>query len=161
YHSAIVIIPDETVWPAIQQLRERYDRNYGRWMPHITLIYGFVPEELLETASQLISEAVKGLEAFTIALTAPGTFTQRASTTGWIEAVGDTGGALQALQAALQQLFPTCDEQSSRAGGFRPHLTIGQFASEEDARKILASWKPAAFPVSSVALISRTGKQPF
>lgn len=161
YHSAVVIIPDENVWPAIQQIRKRYDRNYLRWMPHITLIYGFVPEELLEAASQLVSDAVTGLEAFTLTLTAPGTFTQRASTTGWIQPVTDIEGALQKLQAALQRLFPTCDEQSSRATGFHPHLTVGQFASEEEARKNLASWKPVAFHVSSVALISRKGKRPF
>lgn len=161
YHSALVIIPDEKVWPTIQHLRKRYDRNYRRWMPHITLIYGFVSEELLEAAAQLISDAVKGLEEFTITLTAPGTFTQRASATGWIQPVADTEGALHKLQVALQKLFPTCNEQSDRATGFHPHLTIGQFASEEDARENLASWKPVAFNVSSVALISRKGKQPF
>lgn len=161
YHSAIVIIPDERVWPAIQSLRKRYDRNYTRWMPHITLIYGFVPEELLEAAAQLIADAVKGLEEFSIALTAPGTFSQRASATGWIQPVAETEGALHTLQTTLQRLFPTCNEQSSRAAGFHPHLTIGQFASEEDARKNLASWKPVAFNAASVALISRKGKQPF
>jgi 2'-5' RNA ligase len=161
YHSAIVIIPDENVWPTIQQLRKRYDRNYLRWMPHITLIYGFVPEELLEAAAHLILDAVQGLEAFTLTLTTPGTFAQRASTTGWIEPVAYPEGALHILQATLQQLFPTCHEQSSRAGGFHPHLTIGQFASEEEARKHLADWKPVVFHVSSVALISREGKQPF
>jgi poly(A) polymerase len=161
YHSAIVVIPDGQVWPAIQHLRKRYDRNYRRWMPHITLIYGFVPEELLEAAAQLISDVVKDLEAFTITLTAPGTFIQRASTTGWIQPVAETEEALHTLQAAIQRLFPTCNEQSSKAAGFHPHLTIGQFASEEDANKVLAGWKPVAFNASSVALISRKGKQPF
>src|SRR5262249_16034424 len=121
----------------------------------------FVPEELLEAAALLVSDTAKGLEEFTITLTAPGTFSQRASTTGWIQRVAEREGVLHNLQAALQKLFPMCNQQSSRAGGFHPHLTVGQFASEEEARQSLASWKPAAFHVSSVALISRQGKQPF
>lgn len=161
YHSAIVIIPDEKVWPTIQQIRKQHDRNYKRWMPHITLIYGFVPEELFETASQLLSEAVKELETFTITLATPGTFTQRASTTGWIQPIASPEGALRTLQATLQKLFPTCNEQSSRAAGFHPHLTVGQFVSEDNVRKNLAPWKPVTFDVASIALINRRGKQPF
>lgn len=161
YHSAIVLIPDESVWPEIQRFRRHYDRQYRRWMPHITLIYGFVPAELLEAASLLISDAVKDLAECTITLTTPGTFAQRAGTTGWVQPVTDPAGALHTLQNTLQKCFPTCTEQGRRARGFHPYLTLGQFTSEEAARQALASWQPVVFHASSVALISREGTQPF
>src|SRR5262249_27220192 len=41
--TAVVVIPPADAWPPIQALRERYDRQFRRWMPHITLLYPFRP----------------------------------------------------------------------------------------------------------------------
>lgn len=41
YHtSAVVIMPPPDTWGPIQAIREKYDRAYRRWPPHINL-YNF------------------------------------------------------------------------------------------------------------------------
>ena len=43
YTSACVIIPPKELWGPIQKIRQQYDRQIHRWMPHITLLYPFRP----------------------------------------------------------------------------------------------------------------------
>ncbi len=161
YHSAIVIIPPKELWPSIQAIRKLYDKKIERWMPHITLIYGFIKEEYFKEASQLILNALKHLTPFTITLTEFNTFTHRSSSTAWLKPVVTPAKALHELQATLQKLFPKCDEQSNKASGFTPHLSVGQFDSPTTAMKKLPTWQPIEFTVDSVALISRHGDTPF
>lgn len=161
YHSAIVIIPPKELWPAIQSIRKLYDKKVDRWMPHITLIYGFVPEKYFKEASELISNSLKQLTPFTITLSEFNTFTHRSSSTAWLKPIVNPSKALHELQATLQKLFPQCNEQSHKANGFTPHLSVGQFDSPTIAMKKLPTWQPLEFTVDSIALISRRGDKPF
>ncbi len=43
YTTGLVVIPPEAAWPPIQAIRAEHDRKLRRWMPHITLIYPFLP----------------------------------------------------------------------------------------------------------------------
>ena len=43
--TAAVLIPPEDVWGPIQAIRREHDRQFRRWMPHITLLYPFRPRE--------------------------------------------------------------------------------------------------------------------
>lgn len=162
YQSAIVVIPPPEVWPAIQAIRHRHDSKIGRWMPHITLVYGFVPEEYFEEAVQVIAPALAQVKPFEVTLTGFETFAHRKSATAWLQPETQPARALHELQAVLQQLFPQCDEQSQKSGaGFTPHLSVGQFTSAKEALAQLPLWHPVSFPVESVALISRRNNEPF
>lgn len=161
YQSAIVIIPPKELWPNIQEIRKLYDKKIDRWMPHITLIYGFIPEEYFEQAAELISQVLSSFSPFTVNLRDFKTFSHRKSATAWLEPISNPSNALVDLQAALQKLFPKCDEQSNKASGFTPHLSVGQFDSASLAIKSLPAWQNVDFKVSSVALISRRGNEPF
>lgn len=48
----------------------------------------------------------------------------------WMVSARQPAPALADLQAALHKVFPECDEQSSKAGGFHPHLTVAQAESK-------------------------------
>ena len=169
YQSAIVIIPPDNVLPAIQEIRQKYDARFERWMPHITLIYGFLPESYFDEAIKIISPALSKLEPFTVTLTEYGTFTHRKNCTAWLRPVVEQTrhetrhvASLHELQTVLQNLFPQCDEQSKKSGtGFTPHLSVGQFPNLETAHSMLPQWRPVSFTVNSVALISRRGDKPF
>ncbi|BAY89789.1 hypothetical protein NIES3275_17920 [Microchaete diplosiphon NIES-3275] len=90
------------------------------------------------------------------------TFTHRKSSTAWLRPVVQPETALHELQTVLQNLFPQCNEQSSKTkAGFTPHLSVGQFPSPEAALAELPQWHPVSFTVDSIALISRRGDEPF
>jgi poly(A) polymerase len=205
YQSAVVIIPPDDILPAIQIIRRRCDRQFHRWMPHINILYGFLPEAYFPEAAAAIAQALTKLEPFTITLSNFETFTHSSSCTAWLnprsctivsnrqdacstkdEFSCETGilpvdkrlvengarselnpipqpaDALHQLQAILQQIFPQCNEQSSKSSnGFTPHLTIGQFATAQVAKTELSQWHPVKFQVDSIALISRRDNEPF
>ena len=162
YQSAVVIIPPDNVLPAIQAIRQRYDAKFERWMPHINLIYGFLPESYFAEAAQIITSALAQIEPFTVTLNNFETFTHRKSCTAWLHPIAQPETALHELQRKLQSLFPQCNEQSRKSeAGFTPHLSVGQFSTPEEAFTKLPQWQPISFTVKSIALISRHGSQPF
>ncbi len=162
YKSAVVIIPPDDILPAIQSIRRRCDRQFHRWMPHINIIYGFLPESYFSEAAAAITQALTKLESFTITLSNFETFTHSSSCTAWLNPIPQPADALHQLQAILQQIFPQCDEQSSKsANGFTPHLTVGQFPTTQVAQTELSQWHPVKFQVDSIALISRRDNEPF
>lgn len=179
YQSAIVIIPPDELFPPIQAIRKRYDARFERWMPHINLIYGFLPDSYFDDAAKIITSALENFQPFTITFREFKTFTHRKKATAWLLPVveeevkqkelaqkqvkqEDAKNGLHDLQRVLQELFPQCDEQSSKSSaGFTPHLSVGQFATREEAFNNLPQWHPMTFTVNSIALISRQGDEPF
>ncbi|WP_242046316.1 MULTISPECIES: poly(A) polymerase [Calothrix] len=162
YQSAVVVIPPDNVLPAIQAIRERYDARVERWMAHINLLYGFLPESYFAEAVEIIAPVLAQLQPFQITLADFQTFTHRKSSTAWLRPVVEPETALHELQTILENLFPQCNEQSSKTkAGFTPHLSVGQFPSPEAAFAELPEWHPVSFTVDSIALISRRGDEPF
>jgi poly(A) polymerase len=160
--SALAIVPPAELWPSIQAIRERYDRQVNRWMPHINLLYGFIPQEHFAGAAPRIAHALADLAPFEIVLEDCRTFSRRNSCTAWLRPVTNPPDALRTLQARLEQLFPRCTEQSRHSPeGFTPHLTIGQFKSAKQARESLPAWAPVRWRVDRVALLARAGDEPF
>ncbi|MGB0522302.1 MAG: poly(A) polymerase [Flammeovirgaceae bacterium] len=160
YQSAIVWIPPKALWPAIQQLRKKFDSKYARWMPHVTLVYGFISEVHFAEVVDQLAERLKSIEPFTIQLGGYGYFEHRKSTTAWLRPLGNDT-AWQQLQHVLEEPFEHCKEQSTRNSGFTPHLSIGQFATPDEAKKQLPTWKMQQTTVGEIALISRGKDTPF
>lgn len=168
HQAAVVLIPPEELWGPIETLRSKHDRTYERWMPHVTLLYPFVPEEHFDEAEALITEALRELEPFQVTLSGFSHFEHRGSVTAWLHPEDHPHGALKELQAALQAALPQCDEQGQKSeNGFTPHLSVGQLprSSPAEIRRTLSAWeqnwKPLTFEAREVCLISRRGDVPF
>lgn len=161
YRSAIVIIPPKEAWEAIQAIRQQYDSKYQRWMPHITLLYGFLPDRYFWEAVEELSSLAKVFEGFDLELTQYQLFLQQSSVTAWLEPVCNNVGVLQDLQGVLQGLFAMTNSHSKKTSKFRPHLSIGQFESEAQAKELLPVWESLKFGVTQLAVISRQQDQPF
>ncbi len=156
YRSAVVIIPPEEILPAIQKIRRQFDRNFVRWMPHINLLYGFLPEQHFPEAAEKIACTLANFKPFDIALSGFNTFKHRKNCTAWLQPDSDPSDALQKLQATLESVFPQCYEQGNKsAAGFTPHLSVGQFIQADEAKENLPQWHPLTFKVESIYLISR------
>ncbi|APR78280.1 endonuclease/exonuclease/phosphatase family protein [Minicystis rosea] len=166
HRSALALVPPEDVWAPIQAIRVRHDRHVERWMPHVNLLYGFVPESLFAEAKKTIAAALRAQSAFTVTLAEFRRFDHRASSTVWLRPESDPENALVTLQAMLEALFPRCNEQSRiSASGFTPHLSIAQARGAHEAEVHMAAWQaewqPIVFPVRSVELLARSGEEPF
>lgn len=167
HHTAVVIVPPAQIWPEIQAIRGAHDRHATRWMPHVTLVYPFVPEADLERARERLSEAVSETTSFDVTLDRLETFEHGNRLTVWARPSAAPEGALHALQAKIARAFPRCAaEQRGAEGGFNPHLTLAQVdvAEPEGAARLARwtrAWRPLRFTVSAVQVIHRRGETPF
>jgi len=158
--TAVVLIPPETIWEPIQAIRSAHDPQFVRWMPHVTLLYPFVPETRLDEAAALLTPAAATVEPFEATLASFGHFVHgRGSATLWLRP--EPSDRLIALQAALAQAMPWCDDVGRFPGGFTPHLSVGRFPNrtqaEAMAERLLTTWTPLRFRALQVALIARPG----
>lgn len=165
--SALVIVPPMRSWPAIQAIRSELDPSYGRWMPHVNLIYGFVPEARFAAAAAAIAVVLREHPTLELRFGELRRFDHRSSTTLWVALEGDPPDALRDLQATLQTLFPACREQAERsAAGFTPHLTIAKIRGTEAERaatfeRLRPRLPTGTWTVDAVHLISRREAEPF
>lgn len=157
--TAVVLIPPLEVWPPIQAIRERHDRQARRWMPHITLIYPFRGTEEFEALLEPFSAACRRRMAFELSLREVRHFCHgAASATLWL--LPEPEEPLLELQAELQAIVPDCAEASRHEGGYTPHLSIGQFRGSKGGllefhERLQADWRPLFFEVREVCFIRR------
>jgi 2'-5' RNA ligase len=158
--TAVVLIPPEAVWEPIQAIRRVHDPQVERWMPHVTLLYPFVPARRLAEAAERLRPEAAACPAFEVTLREFGQFVHgRRSVTLWLRPEPEEG--VRALQAALQAAMPWCDDVSRFRGGFGPHLSVGRLRSRTASRRLAAevgaAWEPVRFTATEVALIARSG----
>lgn len=164
--TALVALPPIEKWANLQALRKVHDPRFERWMPHFTLLYGFLPEALFPAATVLLQQALADQVPFKVSLDEFGQFDQPNSTTLWLKPDPAAVDRLQALQMILQEIFPGCKDQQ-RHDGFRPHLTLATIQGPNRWRAgLLRShleryWAGIEFEIEAVALLSREGGGPF
>jgi 2'-5' RNA ligase len=135
-----------------------------RWMPHITLLYPFMPREHFDEALPALIEVGKQSAAFQVTLTSFRAFTHAfGKATLWL--APEPRHIFVILQATLQAAFPAYDEQSRFPTGFTPHLSVGQASLPRGRQHLLetlqASWQPVQFTLTAIALIWREADGPF
>jgi 2'-5' RNA ligase len=161
--TAVAVIPPHHVWEPIQAIRHRYDRHIHRWMPHVNLLYPFVPTPQFSTVLPQLEAAAGQIPAFEVTLESLRVFTHASRrSTLWL--APQPQEALVRLQRTLQMAFPAFDEQSRFAQGFTPHLSVGQAtasAAHHLAATLQAEWQPLRFRLDAIALIWRTADTPF
>lgn len=162
--TAVVVIPPETAAEPIQRIRRIHDRQVRRWMPHITLLFPFRPEESFPEALPRLIEATASMRPFTITL-AEFRFFEHGGERATLWLAPEPAAPLRRLQAALQERFPDCDDVSRFPQGFTPHLSVGQVrgraARDALLARLRADWVPLEFPVREAALIARPRDGPF
>lgn len=155
--TAVVLIPPSDLWEPIQALRRQHDRHFRRWMPHITLLYPFRPTASFELATPLLARACRLIKPFEVQLRRFDFFEHgRQSATCYL--APEPAGPLIALHQRLLSTVPDCDDAARFAGGFVPHLSLGQTRYRNAAalcHRWQASWQPLSFALEQVHLIWR------
>lgn len=157
YKTAVVVIPPDDLWVPIQALRKQYDRHFRRWMPHITLLYPFRPPAAFDQIAPLLAQACLSFKPFEVQLARFDLFAQsRRNATIYL--IPEPATSLKVLHKTLLEIVPDCDDVARYAGGFTPHLSVGQVRSQE-AQPLCsgwqATWQPLAFTLTDVYLIWR------
>jgi len=159
HRSAAVVLPPEELWLQIDAIRQRCDPSFGRWMPHINILYGFLAEDCFAAATVVAEKVVRRFGAFTVHLDEFDVFEHGRTASLVLSVRTVPQAALESLQQELELVFPTCIEQSRHRNGYRSHMTLGRFDSAAEARRLCAeladSWQPLSFVAESVAFISR------
>jgi 2'-5' RNA ligase len=154
YTTAIVVIPPQETWQAIQAIRQQHDRKFRRWMPHITLVYPFRPMDDFSVLREPLTAAVARLPAFDVALAEFKTFRHRRDYTIWLNLVPHEPSV--ELHEVLSQASLAEPSTTSR---FQPHLSVGQVQGKDKMQRLVGelqtAWKPVSFRVECVSIIWR------
>lgn len=158
HKTAVVIIPPEACWPPIQSIRQKHDRQFRRWMPHITLIYPFRPRDEFDQVAEQFSPVSEKLKPFEVDLAEFHYFQHSQNNyTLWLSP--EPKDMLVQLEIALWRMVPDCDEVRRFANGFTPHLSVGQALGKANMIRLRTAlqdtWTPLKFKVSEVCLIWR------
>jgi 2'-5' RNA ligase len=162
--TAAVLLPPTECWEPIQAIRKVHDRKIGRWMPHVTLLYPFRPRAEFDAISPALTAACIEVSPFTLTLRHFRHFDHgRGRFTVWLDP--EPHEPILALHAALLRAVPDCNDTARPAGGFKPHLSVGQANGRAELARLLAEveaiWAPIVFEIHTVALIAREGETPF
>lgn len=122
YDTALCIIPPRNLWPRIDRLRSRYDKAYGKWPPHINLVYPFAQVDALPTAVGVVQSAVTRHQrsSIRVCLDTADVFKHRNDSTIFIHDSGENN-ALADLRCTVLETLGQEDLES-----YRMHMTIGQ-----------------------------------
>jgi len=155
--TALVLIPPQSAWEPIQAIRRAHDRQYRRWMPHVTLLYPFVPEAEFDDAAALARDACREIEPFDVELARFSHFTHpTGSCTIWL--APEPATPIVRFQSALLQALPDCNDVNTFPSGFVPHLSVGQAgqnAVESLRAELQSGWTRLRFTAEAVSLIAR------
>jgi 2'-5' RNA ligase len=164
HQTAVAVVPPQEVWGPIQAIRERHDRQFRRWPPHVNLLYPFYPARQFKEAHPSLVAACARITPFTVTLAEFRFFLHPSrKATFWL--APEPKEDLVRLQAALQAACPDCDDLSRFAAGFTPHLSVGQAGSPQEAQRLQdgwqRTWEPIRFELAAVALLDRDQDTPF
>jgi len=162
HKTAAVIIPPQSAWASIQAIRRTHDRKVGRWMPHITLIYPFLPRSQFERMSKQLAAACKSVRPFEIELTKFDQFGHgKGYYTLWL--APEPAEPVLDLHASLCPIvYEDAYDLDHAIWNFTPHLSVGRARGTANMVDLLqelqAHWSPIRFRVDSVQLIYRNDR---
>jgi len=155
HHTAVVLIPPEEAWAPIQAIRREHDRQFRRWMPHVTLLYPFLPREAFNEAAPALERACARIPPYRVTLNGFHGFEHRGRRcTVWL--APEPIGPWVKLHAALASAFP--ESAAAPRLPFQPHLSVGQVGRRELQgliNRLQAGWQPLSFQAVAASLIWR------
>ncbi len=155
HQSAVVLIPPPEVWGPVQAIRCVHDSQFRRWMPHITILYPFLPPAELPGAIAPAEKTLQDVEPFRVILSRFSFFRhERGTYINWL--APEPRGPLVAVYNSLVRLFPECDTTARFPGGFTPHLTVGQSSGEEQLcafEREMEPWMPLTFTAQRLTIV--------
>lgn len=155
--TAVVLIPPDTIQQHIQDIRKLYDRNYIRWMPHITMLYPFAPQTEFPEVISLLKLTAEETTTFTVTFCTFNAFNHKKTSTMFL--TPEPNDNIKKLHKTLINHLPDYDDTARFPNGFTPHLSVGQFQHHKLSKvqpRLQTDWTPIQFHVDSFYLIYRS-----
>ena len=162
--TSLVLLPDEKGWDFVQEIRLAHDRKVRMWPPHITLLRPFVRVEDFPAAAQVLEETLDEFAPKTLSFKLKTIKHHEFCTSLWLVPDEESQEHIMMLQNAVQAVFPQCQRSKYllrllKKDRYIPHMTVGQFKSEEEALILQAQYEDRAaqlrFPAKAIYLLSR------
>ena len=149
HQIALCIVPPLELCESIDRLRAQHDKAFGKWSPHINLLYPFVAAESLPRAMEMIQAQLAtfvsrtGPAAQSIRLDKAGSFAHRQSCTIFVTYNDTMGGGsyLEQLREAVGAPFKLFEQ------GYQAHLTVGQSQGLDAVSRDYLLSKTALLPI--------------
>ena len=126
-------------------------------MPHITLLYPFAERRDFAAIIPALARAAQQIIPFSVELVRFNAFKHRKSCTMFL--VPEPADEIVELHSALIQQLPDYDDTARFAGGFHPHLSVGQFRHRSlhaEQQRFQTEWQPIRCEVEAISLIYRS-----
>ncbi len=125
-------------------------------MPHITLLYPFAERRDFAAITAALAKAAQQVSPFSIRLTRFDAFKHRKSCTMFL--VPEPEDEILELHNALMTHLPDYNDTARFAGGFHPHLSVGQFqhrSLQTEQQRLQTEWQPVQCEMEAISLIYR------
>ncbi|CAF1293269.1 unnamed protein product [Adineta steineri] len=154
--TALCLIPPENVWDQIQSIRSIHDKAYPRWMPHINLIYPFIPESEFANMKIKLDSVFNAEGPFQIEFDQSSFqyFTQKRGECTFHLRPKQTENVIE-LYKKIEKVLPN---YLLKDRPFEAHLTLGQTTTSRISDVFIemkAKWKKITFTVDRICMISR------
>ena len=126
-------------------------------MPHITLLYPFAARHDFTEITPALAKAAQQVPPFSVELTRFDAFRHRKSCTMFL--VPEPPDEIVRLHRVLLQHLPDYDDTARFAGGFHPHLSVGQFQHHSlqiEQHRLQTEWQPLRYETTNLSLIYRS-----
>lgn len=126
-NALAITFEDPTFVAKVNSIREKYDKAYPRWMPHINLFFPFMTENQFNSIKYELTEALSKVNSFTINLKEIESFSQKKEVTCNLRPDQKSLKPLEDLFTVVQKIV----KMEPKHGKFVPHLTLGQCPKKE------------------------------
>lgn len=126
--TALAIVAPTYLRSEIDLIWSQHDKAYGRWEPHMNLIYPFVPITSIRTSMDILRRSLesKRWDDIKIAFDNVGVFKHHKRGTVYLKPTNDTEQSLRQLRECLLQALCEQTHYKVEPREFNPHLTLGQ-----------------------------------
>ena len=133
--TALAVIVPTHLQPELDTIRSVHDKAYGKWQPHINILYPFVNPVHLATAVQILRNSLleDQPESIQVRVDEVGIFRHRKNATVYLKPSTDSEDALNHLRRRITSALGRKFSEGTHDGQFRPHITVGQASLIGDA----------------------------
>lgn len=129
--TAVALVVPHHLQSEINSLRRIHDKAFQKWEPHINILYPFVEPTRLSSAVEILREALgeRHMKGLRVNIDEIGVFKHRKNATVFLKPDAESEERVCQLRKILVHALERDERDGTHDGTFRPHLTVGQAAS--------------------------------